>query len=214
MSKTTGNIMWESARGNIFLRLVNQERNEVKLEEKVYIPFLDLAILFYCDLKEYGLGGFYVKKEHLLRWNQDTDSLLRTARENTFHKNNILVGFTTREMLCDGRIMSTNEEDMKKDEPTLMITLSNKDMLYGAAMLTNTDELKKLADRLDSSLYLFPSSVHEIFAVCASFTTDIEFSTNMIKDINDTIIEPEVYLSDNLYYFDREKCEVKIAIPA
>ena len=81
-------------------------------------------------------------------------------------------------------------------------------------MLLNIPVLKKLADQLDSNLYLLPSSVHEIIAVRSDPNTDVSYLTEMVNEANNYVVEPENYLSDHVYYFDREKCEVTIAVPA
>lgn len=98
---------------------------------------------------------------------------------------------------------------------TRFFTVStNKAIYFGAAMLLNLQELKKLADRVDSDLYLLPSSVHEILAIRTDQHEDVSFLTNAVNAINYYEVKPEDYLSDNVYYFDREKCEVTIAVPA
>ena len=214
MNKAKGSIDWESIKENIFLHLVNYEKNKVNLEEKVYIPFLDLAILFYCGHEEADFNGFYVKKKHLLAWNQDINDLFRIAQVNTFQENNIVVVSVLDVLTHDDLFMSLCEKDKEEDDSELMMMLTNKELSYGAAMLTNTDALKKLADQLNSSLYLLPSSVHEIFAVCPDSATNIQKLVDMVKEANSQFIPSDIYLSDHVYYFDRDKCEVEVASPA
>ena len=74
-------------------------------------------------------------------------------------------------------------------------------------------QLKKLADRFNSDLYLLPSSVHEILAVRTDQNRDISLLMDMVQDANQTVVRDEDYLSNCIYYFDRKKCEIKIAVP-
>lgn len=202
---------WESVRGKLFLRLTNYEKNKTDINEKIHVPFLDLAILIYCDWKEWGCNGFYVSGKHLLMWKQDSKNIYQTALENTFRKNNTLVtplmNLLPEEAV--GQIEMGNTITKKE-----MIVLTNKSISFGAAMLLNTPALKKLADRLGSDLYLLPSSVHEILAVCPDQDINASSLMNMVYEVNNSAVAPEDYLSDSVYYFDREKCEVTFAIPA
>lgn len=213
MSKTNGIIEWEDAKGKIFLRLVNYEKNKTELEEKAYVTFLDLAALFYCSQDESGPEGFYVGREHLCAWNQDTGSILQTARENTFRKGNVFVASVTDLLKKAGYGIpcGTGAENMVKKPMTV---LTNKPGFFGAAMLLNTQELKRLADQFCSDLYLLPCSLHEILAVCPCADKDVSYLTDMVNEANSSAVLPEDYLSGHVYYFDREKGEVTMAIPA
>lgn len=96
----------------------------------------------------------------------------------------------------------------------VMMILTNKSVSFGVAMLLNISELKKLADQFDSNLYLLPSSVHEILAICSDQNIDVSYLTDMVNEANNKVVKPEDYLSDHVYYFDREKREVTMAVPA
>ncbi len=213
MRKANDITKWENVKGRIFLHLVNYERHKTELEDKAYVPFLDLAILFYCNIRQSGLDGFYVKKKHLSIWEQDIKSVLQAATENTFHEDNVLVKSVKDVLIQDLQIEPHRVPMTPGSEEKLLITLSNKGLSIGGAMLLNIPVLKKLADALNSSLYLLPSSIHEILAVCPDPARDLSYLTDMVKELNQTSVSPEEYLSDNVYYFDRERYVIGIAIP-
>lgn len=204
---------WENVKGKLFLRLTNYDRNRSDIEKKIYVKFLDLAILLYCDCREWGFEGFYVNKKHLLLWNQSIKNIFAAALENTFCRNNTFVTHITN-LLPSGLIHSEEDETDIADMDNLIMVLTNKAVHFGAAMLLNLHELKKLADQVDSDLYLLPSSVHEILAIRTDQHEDVSFLTDAVNAINYYEVKPEDYLSDNVYYFDRENCEVTIAVPA
>lgn len=213
MSEINISINWESVKEKIFLRLVNYEKNKADIEGKAYIKFLDLAILFYCDCTEWDFDGFYVSKKQILMWRQNINDIYQTSLENTYHKGNALVtpilNFFPEELVY----IAQNGMDILMKEKE-MIVLTNQSLSFGAAMLLNKPELKKLADRFDSNLYLLPSSVHEIIAVRSDQNADVSYLAEMVNVVNSDVVEPGEYLSDHVYYFDREKCEVTIAVPA
>lgn len=213
MRKADDITKWENVKGCIFLHLVNYERHKTELADKAYVPFLDLAILFHCSIRQSGLDGFYATKKHLSIWKQDIKSVLQAAAENTFHEDNVLVKSLKDVLILDLQVELPHAPMIEGTEEPLLITLSNKALSFGGAMLLNIPVLKKLADALNSSLYLLPSSVHEVLAVCPDPVRNLSYLTDTVKEINQFAITPEEYLSDNVYYFDRERCEIVMAVP-
>ncbi len=206
-------MKWENIKGRISLHLVNYERHKTELANKAYVPFLDLAILFHCNIRQAGADDFYVKKKHLSIWKQDIKSVLQAAAVNTFHEDNVLVKSVKDVLMQDLKVEPPHAPMIEGLEEPLLITLSNKALSFGGAMLLNIPVLKKLADALNSSLYLLPSSVHEVLAVCPDPARNLSYLTDMVKEINQFAVTPEEYLSDNVYYFDRERCEIGMAVP-
>ena len=76
---------FEKAREKIAFKLVNYEKNSALLLNVPYIPYLDLAIVFYCRIctEEIGIGSILVTKEHMARWGIDLETLYFAAMENT-----------------------------------------------------------------------------------------------------------------------------------
>lgn len=146
-------------------------------------------------------------------WHRDINDIYQAALENTYRKDNTLVTPILNFFPEESVYIAQNGMDVMPIEKE-MIVLANQSLFFGAAMLLNISVLKKLADQLDSNLYLLPSSVHEIIAVRSDPNTDVSYLTEMVNEANNYVVEPEDYLSDHVYYFDREKCEVTIAVPA
>ena len=146
-------------------------------------------------------------------WHRDINDIYQAALENTYRKDNTLVTPILNFFPEESVYIAQNGMDVMPIEKE-MIVLANQSLFFGAAMLLNISVLKKLADQLDSNLYLLPSSVHEIIAVRSDPNTDVSYLTEMVNKANNYVVEPEDYLSDHVYYFDREKREVTIAVPA
>lgn len=76
---------FEKISDQICFRLINREKNRELLEEIPYIPYLDLAIIFYGVIKEesIGNGSILIKNEHLKKWNVTAKMLWDKAFKNT-----------------------------------------------------------------------------------------------------------------------------------
>ena len=72
------------------------------------------------------------------------------------------------------------------------------------------DIMRDIADIIDSSFFMIPSSVHELLILPAETLEGWEKVKNMLKEINDTQVEPEEILSYSLYYYDREEGKISI----
>lgn len=209
MCKTKSILNWKDVKDKLFLRLENREENTANMDDRIGIPFLDLVIFIYCDWEKTHCRGAYVDRNHLILWNQDIKNVFLAALKNTLCEDNLFVAPITALLPPAVKDIIHIKEGPEKE----IIVLSNREKDYGAAMLLNIPELKKLADRFNSDLYLLPSSVHEILAIRSDQNTDISNLMDIVQDVNRSVVEPEDYLSDHVYYFDRKKCGIEIAVP-
>lgn len=94
---------------------------------------------------------------------------------------------------------------------TFMI-MTNTEHDHGAYAFFAKDDLKRIADDFGANLYLIPSSVHEILALGDFPEVTGESIAELVKAVNHDNVTPEERLSDSVYYYDRDTCEVRVAI--
>lgn len=216
-------LVYENVREKIVFKLVNTERNSELLEDVPHIPFMDLSIVFGCVVgqKEDAVGYILVHNVHLRLWDVTVEKLFQEAGENTPK----MMPYEVRnmaEIMCEFEEAEHPEEydhdrcmeKFSDDAPMYM--LSNKKRIEGAACLIYPNLIRDLAETVDSSLYIIPSSIHELLLIPAE-NADEDTNTEtekelrgMIKDINDTQTAPDEILSYSLYYYD--KTEGKLII--
>ena len=88
--------------------------------------------------------------------------------------------------------------------------LSNTERLEGAACMLYPDLLRRIADRMDSSYYIIPSSIHELLLIPTAGFTDRDEMKAMIREVNDTQVKPEERLSYSLYGYDKKENKIEI----
>ena len=86
-----------------------------------------------------------------------------------------------------------------------MYLISNTASIHGAAAVLYPSVLSALAKRLDGSFYLLPSSIHEFIAVPFKREYAPEELREIVREVNESQVEEEEYLSDQIYYYDRDK---------
>ena len=102
-----------------------------------------------------------------------------------------------------GGSASGSEEDS-------LYLLSNKFNYLGASYIYDINTLNAISSMLGTNFWILPSSIHEILIAPDRGLLDFKELEEMVKSINDSIVEEKDILSYNIYYYDRDKKEVKI----
>lgn len=185
---------------NLYLVLVNYEKNKDRLSSCPYIPFLDLAIMFRYVVSDENdcISSGLVRNIEKELWGLSTEELYIRAAENT--KNNfprMLVKMTDKikQMKPDCGYIPENN----------MHVLSNKIYTNGAVYMTDKDFLDEFAHSIDSSFYIIPSSVHEVILLPEDEAIEKEALNEIISDVNRYELSELEYLSDHVYYYDMNK---------
>ena len=192
---------YESIEDRIVYRLVNKEANSSLLKDVPYVPYLNLAIIFYVmlEINEHGTACMLIRNEHLEMWKVSPNDIYRRAKENTWR---ILPSeFHTMRAMMDAYNKKGSYVGMD-----ILHVLTNKVRGFGAATILYDGVLEMIADYLGDNYYVLPSSVHEVIIVSE---TDAPWGgeglSEMVVEINHTQVDEEDVLSDIAYYYDREK---------
>lgn len=190
----------EDIREKIIYRLISKSANGDLLKKVPYVPYLDLAVVFYVLLEaaKYGTVTMLVRKEHMEKWNVTPEDLYRMAGENTPR----LLPYefqTMGQVLEEMNVYSIEEcEDM-------LYVLSNQNRSFGAAAILYPGRLDQIGRLLGENYYVLPSSIHEVIMVPESKAADRAELRKMVTEINHTQVEAEEVLSNHVYYYNREE---------
>lgn len=200
---------YENVRSRIVYKLIHYERNRELLKEVPHFPYLDLAIVFYCLVPEgpYANASIPIYNEHLDLWNISKDTLLLLARKNT----PFLLSFCC-DSLADlvlpvlNVLPRSNRQTAGTalDSQTVpMYVLTNRQRYYGACCILYQDALKQVSEQLNDSLFILPSSIHEVIVIPASSADSPEELSGIVQEMNLTEVSPDEILSDHIYYYNR-----------
>jgi len=208
-------LNYESVKQNIVYKLVNTEKNKELLEDIPHIDFLDLSIVFQCMIaqEELGRASILIHNVHLKLWDVSVEKLYQAARENTQRLQEYEIK-TMAEVLRE--IVRTENPEEADDEDYVtelsdnvpMYVLSNKSRVEGAACMLYPNLIRDFADAVGSSLYIIPSSIHELLLLPVGQEEESREIKRMIREINDTQVNAEEILSYSLYFYDREERKV------
>ena len=86
-----------------------------------------------------------------------------------------------------------------EDRPVFMV--SNKIQRYGAAVICYEDFLDDISRKYNKSLYLLPTSIHEMLLLFDD-GEDQEEDLHILEK-SDQQLSKEEFLSENIYYYDK-----------
>ena len=197
---------------HIVYKLVNTEKNKELLEDIPHVEFLDLSVVFQCLVAKecFGTAPILIHNAHIKLWDIPVMELFRAAKDNTQR----ILGYEIKGI--NDAIYEIMQEDEQEGfcfdgciaefaDSVPMYVLSNKSRVEGAACMIYPDLIKDFAEALGSSLYIIPSSIHELLLLPVTNANESQDIKNMIREINDTQVKMEEILSYSLYLFDKEK---------
>ena len=203
---------FQSVKERLRFRLVNREMNQARLEQIPYIEYLDLAVVFYIEIEDTENGCFSIMVRKVLaeKWGVTEKDLYAAALENMQRQFPPVI-----ELLDDimfrmlDEMLEDNESKMEElcipamEVPLHVVT--NKRGLWGAGTILYPGVLKELADKLETDLFLIPSSVHEILAWQYKEDADVVELKGMVEYVNQHDVKEDDVLSNNLYRYRRDK---------
>ena len=212
-----GDVNLESAKDNIVFQVINTLQNEDMLRDMPHREFQDLSIIYRWVVKvdENGIQSSAIRNNLAEQLGMNEEQLFKCAVENTrriFPPTVKSMNDVIREMfISDG--MPAEVADMmigEMPEDKMMWVISNDRGINGAGSMLYEDNLHKLAMKLETDLYILPSSVHECIAVSTNVGDPYELA-EMVSEINMGQVALEDRLSNQVYYYDKDARRLTLA---
>lgn len=195
------------AKSKIVYKLIHRGKNKALLKDVPFVPYLDLAIVFYLimDTTEKGTATILVTNDLQKVWNVSLKDLYTTARDNT-PRIMIAEMKPMRVVIQEMQGKTCSDQDLKDNR---MYILTNQYCQFGAACILYDHVLEDIGNLLKEDYYILPSSIHELIILPLSFSPDEASLNEMIVDINRTQVSEEEVLSDHAYYYSRRERKLK-----
>ena len=182
----------EKLKADIVKMIINTELNSGLLQLAPHRDFLGLSVIYrmaVADADGNGYATALITNDLLKELKMSVEELDALAEKNSRRKLRtkvVEVGPYARMMMTEG-------------------------LIYGAINIERTDEIRKIADELDSDLYLLPSSVHDIMVFCEGFFNEDELCA-MLKNGNEVCNDEDEFLTDNIYHYSRSDDTVELVV--
>lgn len=211
---------FEGLKSFVFYRLVSYEKNKKLLEKTPHIKYLDLAITFYCLVRndEDGIGTIRINDDHMLLWQSSIQELYELSVQNTSRlfpakirsMDEVIYDMLKQDLEGSGddkaseEILSSFLTECKAKDQQRMYVLTNEKGINGATCLMYYDILKDFSGKLGTDLFILPSSIHEVILVPYDKSITRESLSDMVIEVNLTQVAEDEVLSDRVYFYSRE----------
>lgn len=209
-------------REHVVFQFINAEENQELLMDMPHREYLDLAIVyrFIVDIGENGITSVMIRNAVATMFGLTETQLFQYAAENTRRMFPPVVKSmqTVIKDLLYNSGLDLDSEDVEILEDFLE-SISQEEQLYvignprntnGAISILYEDVLYHLAQKVDSDLYIMPSSVHECIATSSKNGT-VETFASMVESVNMSDVPLTDRLSNQVYYYDRNLRKTSLA---
>lgn len=204
---------FDKIKDNVFIRVADRKQNQHWLENKMYHVADDLACTYHVWFEYLGFAGSVsIGQEHLEAWGVTVDEVRAVAESNLLRENvqfrpmNEVIKTYLEE--SDDEILQSYVEDFSVSEPGGLYVLKTDRDCYGANVILRKDVMKMIGGMFNDDFYILPSSQHEIIVLSVNQSPPFEALQRMVREINETEVDAQDRLSDDLFYYDRERGRV------
>ena len=209
-------ILSQVSEDKVFACLINRERNETLLSKTPHLILGDLAVICKAPVsgEKMGLGTVTVDNALMEKKGWNKDDMFISAVDNMQEKDPLLISRMEDAIALfpdstDGKKEYTFDELSDLPTDTFMYVVSNKQHLYGDGLIFMKDKVEMLSEKLEASLILIPSSVHEIIVVTDSSPDLAKSCIAMVREVNLSNVDPKEQLSNSIYRFDKDRREME-----
>lgn len=193
----------------IVYTVINEHRNKDLLKEVPHRYLVDDIAVTYKILLGHsgdGMSASIRVNNHLMDLWSAKEELLWTFAETNTNRLQKPMYIGLEELIkgmLSGEHLASNGFTKKNINYTglEMFVATNEEKLNGASVMADKVFMKKLQSEI-GVFYIIPSSIHEIIAVPASGEFEVDALSNMLRDVNSTVLSEEDYLSDIVYKYD------------
>ena len=208
---------FEDAKDKVVMALVNTEQNKEMLKNMPHREFQDLSVIYryVVSMELQGIATIPIKKGIAEMMGMEEEQLFHAAAENTKRllppqvrsMNDVIVDMFVKDGMPK-EMVEMFVEEMPQDR--LMYVIGNQQGINGAVSMMYEDTLHKLAEELETDLYILPSSVHEVIAVSTDMGDPNELA-QMVSEINMDQVELCDRLSNQVYHYDKDLRKLSLA---
>lgn len=208
---------YELIKSKLRTALVNYDANREQLKDRPHMPFLDLAIVFYADVSTGPENGATVQIGNSLMdiWGIDENTLIKQCIKN-IHKCDF-AHVTEISGMIDALLDESEDEELQEfyrtrhnDIRNKMYVVSNSNHHYGASVMLNPTVMQKIAEEHGANLIIYPCSIHELIIIFDNEKSINALRVEDIKAINQSAVSREEWLSNSIYFYNKERRELSI----
>ena len=212
-------VDYSQIRDKIYYRIISRNNNAPLLERALHMDILDMSMVFFILLgrDETSFTSMAVCGKMADYWEVTAEEIREQAERNTpvlFPPKICTLQDMVTE-LCqtsgDSAAVETMQGCPQEKMPPYILT--NTCGICGFSTVFYKGILKGFANHAGSNLFVLPSSIHEALLIRENDGCNPDELRQMVHEVNRTYVKHADFLSDNIYYYDREKDRLQVVGP-
>lgn len=195
---------YEKIKGKLAVKLVNYEENRMMLRDLPHRKFLDLAVVCYVLVGKVGMdtASILVRQEFRRMWEVSEEDLFLQAINNA--KRILPPELKSMDALIQEALSKKDEpfwEEEVQEGEIPMYVLTNTSRFNGAAAMLYTNVISDFAERMETDIYILPSSIHEVILIPKCPDIEKTVLEQMVREVNAEEVEQIEQLSNCVYCY-------------
>lgn len=199
---------YDKIKEDLFIRLLNIEKNQVELEDCIYRTIGDIALVLYARMGELNGSSASIKiKRHMLeKWEQEPKQVFEEALLNTYFISPPRI-YCWEKLIFDPDYAGENfmnllcDYKLKKD--VLGNCLSTTIRTNGAVAIFLPGVAERIGQLMGGGFYMVFTSIHEVM-IHNEKSADPEELKKVLEDTVNETTPPEDFLTYQIYHYDLE----------
>ena len=218
---------YETVKDYIFPKLVNLEKNSIRLQDAPYTQREDLAVTYNIKVTEdsHSMGSIMSTNYLMEKYGVTPEELHALAMENMERLSpsvcepleNVIVEVSASQLSeQEGISFEEAKEHVREMLPpggTEIYCLSNESKLNGAVSIISENVQKMVAEQVGGDYYVLPSSVHELMIVPKSLGMNFGELEEMVSSVNAACVRDDEVLSNHVYQYDAKEHKFSRCVP-
>ncbi len=199
---------YEKIKPNLFVRLLNLDKNRGELKNSVFFSIGDIAMALYVRMGKFDdvVSSFKVKKDMVERWDRRQEEVFADALQNTSCITPPRI-FQWEKLVFEPDYRGDDFMDTLTDFPLKKDAagncLSTEERTNGAVAVFLPGVAKRLSDLMGSGFYMVFTSIHEVMIHNDKEAEVERLRSVLIDTLREATPEDEV-LTLNIYHYSRD----------
>lgn len=188
---------------HVYFALVSGQKYEQMVNNDLLLDrWCDLAVKYSVSLptfSEDASGSIRVSNQMMETYDIEKEELIEACIRNMEQQVAVM---SLKEQICTMAGIDPSELEEGESEFPEITVITNQGLLDGAGSILLPSVQKRMEQKYGSCFAILPSSRHEVLV--APLTDGVQeaiFYQKMVKEVNETQVDPEDFLSDHVYVY-------------
>lgn len=199
---------YEKIKSDLFIRLLNFDKNKDDLKHAIYRKIGDIALVLYIRMGNFDgiVSSFKIRCDMLERWNMDSEEVFGKALLNTYYISPPRI-FRWERLIFEpdynGENFMNILSNFTLNKDARGNCLSTTERTNGAVAVFLPGVAERIGNLMGSGYYMVFTSIHEVM-IHNDRAVDVEELRNVLKETVQEATPEEDFLSYYIYHYNRE----------